>query len=380
MEFFRPPALIRKSDHSLRHMDTAPRKEAPLSLGRERIRNVGFVAATAVAAGLCFWIALPLLPAVAWAVALAVVVYPVHEWICRRVHRASVAATVTVALVTIIIVVPAVFVVREVAHEAAAGIEDVQSDIAQGRWRKAVERHPTLAPALAWIEREVKIRTEIEKASGELIDGAKKILASSFYAIIELLITLFLLFYFLRDRGEIMRGLRAFIPLTGPDADAIFTDVCDTIVALIYGILVVAAVQGALGGLMFWWLGLPAPLLWGTVMAVLAILPVLGAAFVWAPAALFLALEGSWDKALILAAWGGIVIALVDNLLYPLLIKNRMRLHAVPVFIAVLGGLIVFGAVGIVLGPVVLVVTVGLLEIWRRRVGAERSAGARAGG
>ncbi len=106
-------------------------------------------------------------------------------------------------------------------------------------------------------------------------------------------------------------------------------------------------------------------------MAVLSILPVLGAAIVWAPAVLFLALEGSLDKALILTAWGVIAIGLIDNLLYPMLIKNRMHLHAVPVFIAVLGGLVVFGAVGIVLGPVVLVVTAGLLEIWRRRVATE---------
>ena len=103
-------------------------------------------------------------------------------------------------------------------------------------------------------------------------------------------------------------------------------------------------------------------------MAFLAILPVMGAAIVWIPAALFLLLEGSWEKALLLTAWGGIVIALIDNVIYPILVKDRLRLHTVPVFIAMLGGLVVFGTAGVVLGPVVLVLTFALIEIWRRRV------------
>jgi predicted PurR-regulated permease PerM len=114
--------------------------------------------------------------------------------------------------------------------------------------------------------------------------------------------------------------------------------------------LFVTLVQGILGGLMFWWLDLPAPLLWGAVMAVVAITPVFGAALIWVPAAIFLALGGSWEKALVLTAWGGIVVALIDNLLYPVLIGKDLRMHTVPVFIAIVGGLIVFGASGLVLG------------------------------
>jgi predicted PurR-regulated permease PerM len=119
---------------------------------------------------------------------------------------------------------------------------------------------------------------------------------------------------------------------------------------------------------MFWILGLPSPLLWGAVMAVLAVLPVLGAAIVWAPAALYLALTGSWEKALILTTWGAIAVGLVDNLLYPLIVKGRLRMHTVPVFISIIGGLVAFGAVGLVLGPVVLALAVALGDVWRRRM------------
>lgn len=122
---------------------------------------------------------------------------------------------------------------------------------------------------------------------------------------------------------------------------------------------------------MFWWLGLPAPLLWGLVMGLLAVVPVLGAFVVWIPATLFLALEGSWGKALILTVWGGVVVAGIDNVLYPILIGNRLKLHTIPAFISVLGGLILFGPSGLILGPVALTITIMLLEIWRSRTTAE---------
>ena len=143
--------------------------------------------------------------------------------------------------------------------------------------------------------------------------------------------------------------------------------VAHTIHATVYGTLTVAAVQGTLGGLMFWWLGLPAPLLWGVVMGLLAIVPVLGAFIVWIPAAIFLALEGSWGKSLVLAFWGSVVVGGIDNLLYPILVGTRLKMHTVLAFIAVIGGMFVFGAAGLIVGPVVVSVTLSLLETWRSR-------------
>ena len=118
---------------------------------------------------------------------------------------------------------------------------------------------------------------------------------------------------------------------------------------------------------MFCWLGLSAPLLWGVVMALLAVVPLLGAFLVWIPAALFLALEGSWGKALILALWGMLVVGTIDNLLRPILVGKRLRLHTVLAFISVVGGMLLFGAAGLILGPVTLTVTAVLLDVWRQR-------------
>jgi predicted PurR-regulated permease PerM len=159
--------------------------------------------------------------------------------------------------------------------------------------------------------------------------------------------------------------LREISPLSDDEMDQLERRVVDTVEATLYGTVVVAAVQGTLGGLMFWWLGLPMPVLWGLVMGVLAVVPMLGAFVIWLPAALFLALNGELGKAVILAVWGTVVVGGIDNLLYPVLVKDRMRLHTVPAFIAIVGGLLLFGASGLLLGPLVLTVTMFFLEIWR---------------
>ena len=164
-----------------------------------------------------------------------------------------------------------------------------------------------------------------------------------------------------------LETMRSLSPLSQAEMDRLFNQITDTIHATIYGTVVVACVQGTLGGLMFWWLGLPTPLLWGLVMGLLAIVPVLGAFVVWIPAAIFLALEGSWEKALILILWGGLVVSSIDNLLYPMLVGNRLKLHTVPAFISLVGGLTLFGPAGIILGPMAVTITMMLLEIWRTR-------------
>jgi len=183
----------------------------------------------------------------------------------------------------------------------------------------------------------------------------------------EALITFYLLFYFLRDGAAAVTLIKAWLPLAPHDADHLLRRVVDTFHATVYGTLAVATVQGTLGGLMFWALGLPAPLLWGLVMGLLSIVPVLGAFVVWIPAALLLLLDGSWLPALILTAWGGIVVGGIDNVLRPTFVGNRLRLHTIPAFISIIGGLILFGAPGFILGPMAATMTVLLVEFWTRR-------------
>ena len=135
--------------------------------------------------------------------------------------------------------------------------------------------------------------------------------------------------------------------------------------ASVYGVVVIAVVQGTLGGLMFWVLGLPSPLVWGVVMIVLSTIPMLGTFLVWVPAAIFLAVTGHLVKALVLTFWGAVVIGMADNLLRPRLVGDRAQMHELLIFFSVLGGLQVFGVLGILLGPVVVAIGLSLLEAFR---------------
>jgi predicted PurR-regulated permease PerM len=337
-------------------------------LTRSRVQVIALAALTAVVLYLCYLIALPFLPALTWALVLAVIANPLHERIREKVHGKSVVAALAVLAVTVVLAVPTVFVAHEVAQQASERVAKLRGDPAEKLWQQTKERYPRVAPLMRWAEREANVREQMSRFSEFVLESARRFVSSSVYAVVGGLITLYLLFYFFRDKEKTLGALRRLVPLSAPESELVFRRVHDTIHAIVYGTLVVALVQGTLGGLMFWWLGLPAPLMWGAVMAFLAILPMLGAAIVWMPAALMLAFDGQWDKALLLVIWGSVVVGLVDNLLYPLLVKNRLRLHTVPVFMSVVGGLLVFGAAGVVLGPVVLAVALGLLEVWRQRL------------
>ena len=341
---------------------------------RERVLALTLIAATAIVFYLCYLIISPFLSALAWALALAVLTYPLYTWIARRIKRPNIAAAMSVLIVTLVIVGPSALVAQRLGSQIAAAVNYITETDHAARWRIMIERHPSLAPAVSWIEQHVDIDREARQVADAITSRIPSFLTGSARALAELLITLFVLFYLFRDKQRVLNAVRHVLPLSDTEAQQMFSRISDTIYATIYGTVVVALVQGILGGLMFWWLGLPAPMLWGAVMALLAIVPVLGAFVVWVPAAIFLALEGNWGKALILTAWGGIVIAVIDNLLYPILVGKRLRLHTVPVFIAIIGGLTVFGAVGIILGPVVFAVTLGLIAVWRRRTAHGQTA------
>jgi predicted PurR-regulated permease PerM len=244
--------------------------------------------------------------------------------------------------------------------------------VESGRWRAMLERHPLIGPIFSWIENQFNLRTELDRFIEPLGKHLPRFVEGTIHFGIQLLVTFFFLFYFFRERYQMLATVRSLLPVSEEEAKEVFKRIAETIHATVYGTLVIVLVQGILGGLMFWWLDLPAPLLWGAVMMVVAIIPVFGTALIWVPAAIFLALGGSWDKALVLTAWGGIVVALIDNLLYPVLVGKDLRMHTVPVFIAIVGGLVVFGASGLVLGPLVLAMTLVLLDIWRWRTARGR--------
>lgn len=325
---------------------------------------------TAVGLALCFLVVKPFIPALTWALALAIVAMPLHRWIERRARHPNLAAFLSVVLVGVTIVAPTFFIIQSVAREVTVGVDQIRQSLEQESSDSLRKKYPRIGRIVAVIERQVDIAQTVRQAATAISSSAVNFVRGSVEGVIGLLVMFFFLFFFFRDRAEAIGTLRRFVPLTNEEANAVFRRVSDTVYAIINGTIVVAFVQGILGGLMFWWLGLTAPFLWGTVMAVLSLVPILGAFLVWIPAAIILALQGHWVKALILTGWGSLVIGLIDNILYPLLVGKRIRLHIVPVFIALIGGIMVFGGSGLILGPLIFAITLALLEVWQKRTAA----------
>jgi predicted PurR-regulated permease PerM len=192
-------------------------------------------------------------------------------------------------------------------------------------------------------------------------------------SLVKAFFVIFTMYYLFRDSDKIVRRLPAALPLKREQSEAIIARTQEVVSASVYGVVSIAALQGLLGGLAYWILGLPSPVLWAVLTAFVCMIPMLGSFLIWVPLAIFLVVGGHWTKAIILVLWGALVISMVDNFLRPKLIKNQTRLHELFVFFSVLGGISVFGLLGIVLGPVILAITLGLLQTFSVRAAARES-------
>jgi predicted PurR-regulated permease PerM len=334
---------------------------------RSQVRSLVLMALTIGGLYLCYRMAAPFLPALAWALALALLLVPVQRWLEPKLRSPGLAAGTLVLLVGLVVLLPAMLVGDWMLGEAKTGADAVTAIVDSGQWRRNLEAYPLLGPAAGWVEHQFDLQDTVNAITAWVTGSMASLARESVLQLIGMVLTLYLLFYFLRDRRNILASIESLSPLTTADTARMFGDVDDTVHATVYGTLIVAMVQGALGGLMFWWLGLPAPLLWGIVMGLLAIVPVLGAFIVWIPAAILLLLGGSDVKALVLVLWGSIVVGGIDNVLYPMLVGRRLKMHTLLAFVSIVGGLIVFGSSGLILGPVTFAITRLLLEIWNRR-------------
>jgi predicted PurR-regulated permease PerM len=344
-------------------------------------RWIGLWAATAVALYLCWSMLQPFIEVVLWAVVLVIVFFPVHRRIQARVGSPGWSALLSCLLVIFVILVPLTLLTFAVVNELSDFAQMLQPkpDGTGGAAGAAAglldPNNPYIGPIVRWAGQYIDLsRLGSQEFIAERLKGVSGFIASRTLGfvggavgfVVEVFFVIFTMYYLFRD-GERMRAAAYdMMPLSGPQAREILDRTGEVIGASVYGVLVIAVVQGVLGGGAFWALGLPSPLLWGVVMIFLSLIPMLGSFIVWVPAAVYLGLTGEWGKAVMLAVWGALVIGSVDNFLRPKLVGERTRLHELLVFFSVLGGLQVFGVLGIVLGPVIVAITIALLDVLRQ--------------
>ncbi len=334
-------------------------------------RWIALAACLLIALFLCWRMVQPFITVLLWAVVLATVFMPVHSRIDGRLQRPSLSAAISTLLVVVVIVLPVTLITIAVVGE----VRDLASrlDSYNGSWISP--QTPYVGPVLQWIAPYVDLshiqdpgflRTRLEAWSGALAAGTLGVVGGVASAAVQMLLVVFTLYYLLRDSEGIRHAAYDVVPIEREQTHDIVVRTQAVIGATVYGVLVIAGIQGALGFFIFWLLGLPSPLLWGVVMFFRSMIPMAGAFLVWAPAALYLALSGDLTKAALLVAWGVLVVGSIDNFLSPRLVGKRTSMHELLIFFSVLGGLEVFGVIGVVLGPVVVAITLALLEMVRQ--------------
>ena len=310
-----------------------------------------------------FWVLWPFYGAVFWGVILALMFSPLFLRLLKKMpQKRTLAALVTVSIILVLVILPIGFISALLVQEAASVYARVQSgDLSVSRYFQQIYNAlPSWITGL--MDRsglstlgliQERVSASLTKGSQFIATQALSIGQNAFDFLISFFIMLYLLFFFLRDGAALSRRIKDAIPLELEIKHSLFSKFTTVIRATVKGNIVVAMLQGALGGLIFWFLGIHAPVLWGALMAFLSLLPAVGAALVWIPVAIYFLATGALWQGIFLIAFGVLVIGLVDNILRPVLVGKDTKMPDYVVLVSTIGGMALFGLSGFVIGPVI---------------------------
>jgi predicted PurR-regulated permease PerM len=335
----------------------------------QRITNLVFYGVVVLVAVLAYKIVQPFLMEIGWAAVLAICLTPLQERLARRLGATRSAAVLTL-VVLLVLVVPVFLVAQLLVRQGSEGVGYVQAQIADRggpmglvhvAWQWLHVRLPFLPDEREIVE---QLSSRLGDVASRMAGHAGAILKGVMSFLFSLTITLGILFFILKDAREMSNAVRRLMPF-GLERNAhLLLLIRDIVSASVTSTLLICLLQGLLGGIAFLILGVPGAPLWGALMAVLAVLPALGATLIWAPAAIWLALSGSIVKGVVLALVGVLVLGNVDNVVRPLMLSGTARMSTLTLIISLLGGVSAFGFIGIVLGPVVAAVLTALVQTY----------------
>lgn len=336
-----------------------------------------------VAVALLGWMVLqmlqPIAAALAWGICLALLLQPAHLGLTRRLrNRAGLSAGIFTALLPVVLLGPITTLAIVFTNQISqlADYLQQQSWHFDTDWVAKFDQYPVIGPVLRWIHDNTEITTAQLQAA--VVSGAQTLLKSvaasggnfvlgALGTLVQFFLMLFLFFFLLRDGRAMLRRLMNLVPLASEPRRQLLDLVVNTTRAVVYGTGLTALAQGALVGIAFAIAGLPSPVVFGVLAALLALLPAGGAALVWVPAVLWLAYDGRWGWALFMAIWGA-GVSVTDNFLRPLLISRHAPVSTLAVFVGVIGGVSAFGPIGIVAGPVLLTLIAAVLRFAEARI------------
>ncbi|MDO3383361.1 AI-2E family transporter [Gilvimarinus algae] len=355
---------------------------------QKNLETKSFLALLVLVSAAFLWVLKPFFGPIFWACALAIIFYPAQSRLLGSLkHRPNSRALVTLMMCLVIVIIPVIFLVSSVVAQAA----DLYQKIEAGELDPAryIEQFQNSFPVVKdTLERFGVNFPDLKEQAVNLAMNSGKFLAqytfdigsNAFKFVLDFCLMLYLTFFFLRDGHNLKELMVRALPMGDTRERLLFAKFAEVTRATVKGNLVVAMVQGALGGIIFWILGIPAALLWGVVMAFASLLPAVGAAIIWGPVAIYLLATGSYVQGIVLVAFGGGVIGLVDNLLRPILVGRDTKLPDYLVLLSTLGGMALFGINGFVIGPLIAALFIAFWGIFMREINVEEedlSAGER---
>jgi len=316
----------------------------------------------------------PFLEAAFWALILTFAFYPFHQWVSRKIKKPNRSALITTCVIILVVVMPAFSVVVNLLSQTL----EIYQYLAQGGMTQIIERFQALH--LVQMLKENLSRSElisnyVGNIPGRLTrflgDVSTTLLAratkNTVFIVFNFLIMIFMIFFFTRDGQKIYNFVYGMSPFEKKHRDAIFSKINETFTSVIRGQFMTSIAQGILAGSAFFVLGLPAPVLIGFLTFISSLIPVIGASGVWVPFTIYLFAQQAWLKGIALLLIGVFIISLVDNILKPLLIGERMKIPPFLLFLGILGGLNIYGMMGMFLGPLLITLFFTLVHIYKER-------------
>jgi predicted PurR-regulated permease PerM len=344
---------------------------------KEQLFNLLFLAVVFLAFYLLYRILAPYLVTLAWATILTILLHPLFKRLTKAFKQQRGVAAITMTIIVIVvIIIPSGFLLNLIAREVLDIYNYSEAFVREGKhiaFFEGMKKVSLFQRIWEVLDRnfdmsQVNLNTllleNLRKLSVYVAGQASKFIRSLSTGIFKFFLMTVALFFLFRDGEQLMEKIKALIPFSTTEREKILKRIVDMIHATIYGGVVVALVQGGLGGLGFLMVGLPSPLFWGTVMAFLSFVPIVGTALVWFPAVVILFAQGAYLKGVVLLVWGMIIVSLSDNFLRPILIGGRTQVHILLLFFGILGGLRVFGFLGLIAGPLVITICLALIDIY----------------
>lgn len=324
---------------------------------------------------LAVFIFLPFLTPIVLAAAIAVVFAPMHRvivrWFFKDRERSSFGALVTLIVITVIIFIPTLLITGKIYTEVQSMYGFLIDESGRSQIIGALNRgaqslsHVFLDLYPVYSFDSFNVTGVLQKGLEWLFSNLDTVFSGASKIVLSIFVMLLALFYFLRDGRELKRQIISLSPLGDSDDEKIFKKLEKTIYSIFAGSIAVGIIQGILTGVGFAIFGVPSPALWGSIAAVSALIPGIGTALVVIPGIIYVAFTGSTGSAIGLLVWGILAVGLIDNFLGPIFVNRGVKIHPFLILLSVLGGMIFFGPIGFVLGPIVLAFLFSLLEIYK---------------